>query len=1021
MSVSCVPFFDFAGMLRVLNVHVFTGGASGLDLPLVGTDGQTPHRTVSIERVHVAALWLARVGSSQGPANLSVQKLGVSLRQRGSQGRAPQHNGTRRRGGGDCCRLKQRTETRACGLTVGRAELGSGPLRTMQLLAGRSSRPRDSPFENLYSVGVTLLVVVLSVALYRSNSELEVLSNALYRSNNENEILRKSSEEMHRRAQEINLEMYQELQQEMHRRLAIVEETQHDLAGQGLIDGNGAVPGRLLQSGDCLTTEEVSEAAVNAVRTAFIVKEDQVALSAALDDKADQSAVDSLNVAIAEKADIAALNALAAQFGSGPVVEEAEVTPCRCAECADEPVGGDLCASYGPATPCECEDSSGSSDPVRQTYPMTQSDPPCCREEWPAAPTVTQATTTSPQVFDEDDIMVRIDGQVTFVWTGFENLEQVGDFVSYTPVPDGIRSGTGVDGWAGSFTHTFDTAGEYYLRSYVHDSLQVKVTVMECVSCIAVAGYDGANPATLALALSSRAAGDFALAISSAGMARLMTLLTVYDGQTLTLTGEDSEAGQLPLADATITALDGASVVVNNAYVSGGVALAQRATLEDNTGQVAPTASGMAIPKVEPTPAIENAAVASIDESADTVTLAQIDASVAAGQALQLSDAAGQTCAAAPKGQDLTVLSVSGASVSFSTDITSGDASASTNCVLGRAESYDLPACEAGDPPAVIYTRDPGLDMDVLMTCSEMGGEAAWRSVLTMGGVIFDSPDIAGFIAAIGSGLPGMYVLRLIGDAQSFSIPQLDIFPYQDVRILSTATGDSTLEFETSAGHPSPTGVVIAAAAQFTIVGSIVLTDTRLLACLASTGHNQGLASLSDNVQVTLRDGSTPVVSGSLPGTLTATLNGATVGTVSRASADDDATASDLWVEYYHYQGGTLVLMPLASNPGGDNQAGTNWYIDLCDAAGLSAVGCTSGNYATNSMYTQGGRGGGVGVNGWGDMSCNIDGWISSNTGWSNFIHLQSEGSNLHGDSAGTGTSNYGSSSPVHPICAIRP
>ena len=53
--------------------------------------------------------------------------------------------------------------------------------------------------------------------------------------------------------------------------------------------------------------------------------------------------------------------------------------------------------------------------------------------------------------------------------------------------------------------------------------------------------------------------------------------------------------------------------------------------------------------------------------------------------------------------------------------------------------------------------------------------------------------------------------------------------------------------------------------------------------------------------------------------------------------------------------------MPLASNPGsGDNQDGTNWYIDLCDAAGLSAVGCTTGNYAGSSQYTQGGRGGGA-------------------------------------------------------------
>lgn len=65
----------------------------------------------------------------------------------------------------------------------------------------------------------------------------------------------------------------------------------------------------------------------------------------------------------------------------------------------------------------------------------------------------------------------------------------------------------------------------YYFRSQMHQTLQVKVTVMDCESCIAVAGYDGAVPATLALALSSCAAGNFALAAADAGMARMMTFL----------------------------------------------------------------------------------------------------------------------------------------------------------------------------------------------------------------------------------------------------------------------------------------------------------------------------------------------------------------------------------------------------------------------------------------------------------------------------------------------------------------
>ena len=81
------------------------------------------------------------------------------------------------------------------------------------------------------------------------------------------------------------------------------------------------------------------------------------------------------------------------------------------------------------------------------------------------------------------------------------------------------------------------------------------------------------------------------------------------------------------------------------------------------------------------------------------------------------------------------------------------------------------------------------------------------------------------------------------------------------------------------------------------------------------------------------------------------------------------------------------------------------------------AVGCTSGNYAS-SLYIQGGRPGGV--NGWGDMNCNIDGWNTSNTGWSNFVHLESAGRHLHGDSTGR-NNGCGSTNPVHPVCATPP
>ena len=102
-----------------------------------------------------------------------------------------------------------------------------------------------------------------------------------------------------------------------------------------------------------------------------------------------------------------------------------------------------------------------------------------------------------------------------------------------------------------------------------------------------------------------------------------------------------------------------------------------------------------------------------------------------AGQHLRLIDTAGNTCAAAPKDQHLTVLSVIGAVITFSTDITAGDGAAATNCAVGRTETYVLPVCAVGDPPAMIYTVSGG--KDVLMTGSTEASVAAWRALLTEG------------------------------------------------------------------------------------------------------------------------------------------------------------------------------------------------------------------------------------------------------------------------------------------------
>ena len=83
---------------------------------------------------------------------------------------------------------------------------------------------------------------------------------------------------------------------------------------------------------------------------------------------------------------------------------------------------------------------------------------------------------------------------------------------------------------------------------------------------------------------------------------------------------------------------------------------------------------------------IVTAEVASIDDGTpNTVTLAAPDPSILSGQKLRLADATGKTCDATPKASDLTVSGVVGAVITFTTDITAGDASASRHCVLTRA------------------------------------------------------------------------------------------------------------------------------------------------------------------------------------------------------------------------------------------------------------------------------------------------------------------------------------------------
>jgi hypothetical protein len=257
-------------------------------------------------------------------------------------------------------------------------------------------------------------------------------------------------------------------------------------------------------------------------------------------------------------------------------------------------------------------------------------------------------------------------------------------------IDGGIRSGVPTDG--GSFQHTFDTPGVYYFNSYVHTTLRLKVTVMDCVFCNVIQGYDGAEPDSLAHALSSRVPGNYSLHVDNFASHGVITYLTVYARQILTLTGRVVASSQLALLDAMIHILDEGTLVLNAVHVSSAVTQELRGTLVDNTGRVVADHPGLPLP------------------------LAQ----------------------------------------------------------------EELPSCEIGDRPAVIMFRNPELDMDVLLSCSVLDGAAGWRQVLTMGGVTFDGEDVAAFLSSIASGLPGKYVLRVVGAGGEVIISALDIHPYQD-------------------------------------------------------------------------------------------------------------------------------------------------------------------------------------------------------------------------------------------------
>ena len=81
------------------------------------------------------------------------------------------------------------------------------------------------------------------------------------------------------------------------------------------------------------------------------------------------------------------------------------------------------------------------------------------------------------------------------------------------------------------------------LHRYIHPTLRAKIVVMDCVYCDVIQGYDGAEPDSLALALSSRVPGEYRLHVDNFASHGVMTYLTVYAGQTLIVTSPTAPSG----------------------------------------------------------------------------------------------------------------------------------------------------------------------------------------------------------------------------------------------------------------------------------------------------------------------------------------------------------------------------------------------------------------------------------------------------------------------------------------------
>eukprot|EP01043_Picozoa_sp_COSAG02_P016429 COSAG02_NODE_722_length_18047_cov_5.952803_6_plen_1621_part_00 len=266
--------------------------------------------------------------------------------------------------------------------------------------------------------------------------------------------------------------------------------------------------------------------------------------------------------------------------------------------------GGELCVPWGNRTACDCIlDPANSSDPFRQEFPVTQTAPDCCRPEWSASASVFQTTYVvnaalgqEVAVYSRPEIIVKVNGEVSISFVGYESVEQTDSTYTFMTNSDRLRCPRDNDGNGGSCTFAFGSPGDYFFKSSGSSTLRLKVRVVNCMFCTVIAGYSGSRVDALSHALESRVPGNYNLTVESFSQQGLMNYLTVYAGQTLAVTGNLDRSGQVTLLEAFIHILDYATLELNSVHITSAVTQELRGNLIDNTGRVVAEHPGLPMP-----------------------------------------------------------------------------------------------------------------------------------------------------------------------------------------------------------------------------------------------------------------------------------------------------------------------------------------------------------------------------------------------------------------------------------------